>query len=853
MAGIVVLAALLRLWRLDLLPPGLFFDEAYNGFDARQILQGGPIPLFFAGNNGREPLFIYLQTVSVALLGATPYALRIVAALTGIVAVPAVYFCAVTLLTPRPATLEQRRAAGWLALVAALGLAVSYWHLSLSRLGFRVNLLVPISALAIAFLWRAWTGRRRADYAWAGVWLGLAMSTYIAARLLPVVILAFVLAELLASLWRARRRGGLWAEWRPRLAGLLLLAGVALAVALPLLWTLLANPALASARTGQVSIWSDASGQWLPRLLDNLLLTARAFYDQGDQNLRHNLPGRPVNDLALAVLFTLGWLSALLTLVSNPRSRLLLLWFAIMLAPTVLSSEAPQYLRSAGALPPLAIFYALGASAFASLWQRAARRPPDAASQATGGIAAAIAVLLLVLAWSGTRTAVDYFQRWASLPGLGAAFDVDKQLAAAAAASLLGDPAQGGRLLMSSEIYLQPQMGYALGPVAAGAAPPAGSAGIPWLQEDSFDPRSSLMLVTRQDGQPISAWLQPLEAQPSAASALLRWPSHQPGWPQVTQALLPAATPLTPRQIRYPLDVTFANGLRLLGYDVEPDMLPSGPDEARLTLFWQEKGAGAQAGEWRSDFDVFAHLNTGGTVAATANGQLRGQALAERLHAGQPMIEDVRLLRAPPDAPPGKAHFEVGLYRYQPGRGPAANERISIVDAAGQAVADQVNLGALWLGSAPAPVDLADLVPLGVEFDGRIRLAGAQARSDPADAQRLLVDLGWQALDRSTTGYTAFVHLLDAAGQIVAQYDAPPGGVDNPTNLWAPGEVVRATFPLALPAGLDSAGLQLRIGLYEPVSGRQLPITGGAAPPVDTSGGLYLLVPLSHLERPAAP
>jgi hypothetical protein len=865
MAGIVVLAALLRLWRLDLLPPGLFFDEAYNGFDARQILQGGPIPLFFAGNNGREPLFIYLQTVSVAVLGATPYALRVVAALTGIVTVPVVYFCAVTLLTPRPATSEQRRAAGWLALVAALGLAVSYWHLSLSRLGFRANLLIPISALAIAFFWRAWTGRRRRDYAWSGVWLGLAMYTYIAARLLPFIILAFVLIELLASLWRERsRRDGLWVQWRPRLAGLLVLAGVALAVALPLAWTLLANPALVSARTGQVSVWSGASGQWLPDLLANLLLTARAFYDQGDQNLRHNLPGRPVNDLLLAVLFTLGWLSALLTVVSNPRSRLLLLWFVIMLAPTVFSTEAPQYLRSAGALPPLTIFYALGAESIAYLWRRAARRPAASPPAPEAIVAASAVVLLLVLAWSGTRTTVDYFQRWANLPGLGAAFDVDKQLAAAAAAELLGDPAQAGMLLMSSEIYLQPQMGFALGPVAAGNAPSAMAAsasGIPLLQEDSFDPRASLMLVTRQDGRPISTWLQPLPAQDRAAataSAVLRWPTHQPGWPQVTQVILPANTPLALRQIRYPLDAAFANGLRLVGYDVEPDVLASGQDEARLTLFWQEDGTGAarqnaQEGEWRSDFDVFAHLNIGGAVAATANGQLRGQALAERLHAGQPMIEDVRRLAAPAGASPGKAHFEVGLYRYRPGDDPGANERLAVVDPTGQAVATQIDLGAVWLDSAPEPVELTDLTPLGVQFDQRIGLAGAQASLDPADAQRLLVDLGWLALDRSTTGYTAFVHLLDPAGQIAAQYDAPPGGLDNPTNLWAPGEAVRATFPLALPVGLDSAGLQLRIGLYEPVSGRQLPITAGAAPPVDTSSGLYLLVPLQHLERSVVP
>lgn len=851
MAAVVALAAVLRLWRLDLLPPGLFFDEAYNGFDARQLLEGGSFPLFFAGNNGREPLFIYLQALAVAILGPTPYALRLVAALTGILALPAVYFCAVTLLTPQPATAEQRRAAGWLALVAAAGLAVSYWHVSLSRLGFRVNLLVPLSALAIAFFWRAWTGQRLRHYVWAGVWLGLALTTYIAARLLPFVLLSFVVVELFFSL--VRQRGGLWTEWRPRLIGLAALGGVALLVVLPLAWTLLANPAFLSARTGQVSLWNNASGGWLHELLANMVLTARAFYDQGDQNLRHNLPGRPVNDLLLALLFTLGWLSALLTLVKYPRSRLLLLWFVVMLAPTVLSTEAPQYLRSAGALPPLAIFYALGAAAIASLWQRAARRAPAPPSPALS-----MGLLLLVLVWSGARTAVDYFQHWAVLPGLGAAFDVDKQLAAEAAARQLAEPGKSARLALSADLYLRPQMGFALGTVAAGdtlPAQPAGAAGIPLLREESFDPRDSLMLLSRGATGLTSVWLQPLASddyQAAEVGAILRWPTHQPGWPQVTEAMLPAESSLQRRQIRYPLEATFANGLRLVGYDIEPDVLPPGQDQARLTLFWQEEEA-SQVGAWRSDFDVFAHLNAGGAVSATANGQLRSQALTERLHAGQPLIEDVRLLAAPADTPAGKAYFEVGLYRYQPGGDQVANERIPIVDPAGQAVADQVNLGAIWLGAAPVSVDLADLAPLGVQFDGRIELVGVQTQIDPTDRQRLLVDLGWEALDRSTVGYTAFVHLVNQAGEIVAQHDAPPGGSDNPTNLWAPGETVRSTFPLDLPTGLERADLRLRIGLYEPVSGRQLPVAAAGDALPDLSGGSYVVVPLAPLPEAAAP
>ena len=53
---------------------------------------------------------------------------------------------------------------------------------------------------------------------------------------------------------------------------------------------------------------------------------------------------------------------------------------------------------------------------------------------------------------------------------------------------------------------------------------------------------------------------------------------------------------------------------------------------------------------------------------------------------------------------------------------------------------------------------------------------------------------------------------------------------------------MRRTFPLtdALPLG---EGYSLRVGLYEPVSGRQLPASGGEAAPDAT----FVLLPLEAL------
>ncbi|MCB0257330.1 MAG: hypothetical protein KDI55_26715, partial [Anaerolineae bacterium] len=122
--------------------------------------------------------------------------------------------------------------------------------------------------------------------------------------------------------------------------------------------------------------------------------------------------------------------------------------------------------------------------------------------------------------------------------------------------------------------------------------------------------------------------------------------------------------------------------------------------------------------------------------------------------------------------------------------------------------------------------------------------SGLQVQEDAAHPLQIEVVLDWQALDRPTNDYTAFVHLVGRDQDILAQYDQPPGGGDNPTHLWAPKEVVRSVFPLKLPAGVDLAGASLRIGLYDPLTSDRLPIVGLATDQASVPDGTYLLVPL---------
>ncbi len=336
--ALTLMAFGLRLWALDLAPQGIYRDEAQNGLDALRVLQGAR-PIYFEANNGREPLFIYLAAVSIALFGRTPDALRIVSVVCGTLTIPALFWLGVEL--------QDRRTGLW---AAALSVS-TVWLMNLSRVAFRAGLLPLLGALALASLLRAQRLRRTAWAIAAGVLLGACAYTYLAARAVPLVLALYLLWCLLD---RRARAAAWWRGW----ALVLLLAVV---VSAPLVTHLWRTGALLS-RSDQVSILNPAvnGGDLAGTLLRNLFRTLRALAYGGDFIPRHNVPWRPVFTLPIALaayggLGTLAWRSR-----RETAPRLILLWLACLALPTILAEGAPHFLRGAGVLPALMLLPAVG-------------------------------------------------------------------------------------------------------------------------------------------------------------------------------------------------------------------------------------------------------------------------------------------------------------------------------------------------------------------------------------------------------------------------------------------------------------------------------------------------------------
>lgn len=112
-------------------------------------------------------------------------------------------------------------------------------------------------------------------------------------------------------------------------------------------------------------------------------------------------------------------------------------------------------------------------------------------------------------------------------------------------------------------------------------------------------------------------------------------------------------------------------------------------------------------------------------------------------------------------------------------------------------------------------------------FGPEIRLIGYQLGED--ELQRggaLELVLYWQARAKLGIQYTIFVHVLDASGQIVAQWDAQPRGNTYPTTEWPVGQVIDDTHTVPLPPDIPAGRVHIALGMYEWDTGTRLPVFG---------------------------
>jgi len=186
---VILVAALLRLVGLGAYPVGFTPDEASFGYDAWSLLQtgqdqwGGNWPLVFKSfGDGKLPLQVYLLIPSIALFGLTEFAVRLPNAIFGVLAVWAIY-----LLVKRIFKNKQ------LALMSAFLLAISPWHIPLSRGAFEANLTTFLMPIGIYWFFKIKDNPRYIYF--SALALGLNLFSYHSARLVTPLIVGYLIIQ----------------------------------------------------------------------------------------------------------------------------------------------------------------------------------------------------------------------------------------------------------------------------------------------------------------------------------------------------------------------------------------------------------------------------------------------------------------------------------------------------------------------------------------------------------------------------------------------------------------------------------------------------------------------------------
>lgn len=374
-AAILVLAALARFAQLGSIPPGLWYDEALYCLDGYKVSQGEFAWFFAEHGHPREPLFPWLLGLAFALIEPTVLAARGVSALAGTAAVGLMLPVARRFLPP------------WWALAATTAFAAFRWHIHFSRTIFRAGLASPLALLTVWLFFR-WKERRRpVDAALLGAACAAGLYTYISLRMLPVLVavwLGWMLWEKTASL----RKDG---------AQMMIMAGAALLLFLPLGIDYARHPEHFSGRTDEVTMFekdvvektadgreqvrrvAKTPGEVARGLLGNAAGVAGVWFVKGDYVARHGIPYKPVLDPLSGLLFTAGLVLAVGWIIRGRRRGaagdvgaealldgaplrgvVLLSWFAAFAAASVLSYGAPNILRMQGASPVVILLMVLG-------------------------------------------------------------------------------------------------------------------------------------------------------------------------------------------------------------------------------------------------------------------------------------------------------------------------------------------------------------------------------------------------------------------------------------------------------------------------------------------------------------
>lgn len=368
--AILVLASLLRFWAIGQNPPSLTWDEAAWGYNAYSLGIDGrdefgrflPIAYLESFGDYKPPMYAYLDIIPIKIFGLNEFAVRFPSALFGVLTVLLTYFLVKEIF-------QNSKFKNQYAIVSSLFLALSPWHIMLSRAAFEANVSSFFIVSGVLFFLKGVRSNGKL-LTLSFICFVLSMYTFNTARVVSPLI-----GILLVCLFR-KKLFNLKKEF-------LVAAILSLILFLPLA-RFLTSPG-ASLRFREVNIFSDIgeidlsnseikndnnaffskiihnrrfiySIDYLKHYFDNL--SPNFLFGTGDGN-----PKFSIQEVGQLYLWDLPFLVLGLILIFRKKEGywyILPLWLILAIIPAATARETPHALRTETTLPTFQIFVAYG-------------------------------------------------------------------------------------------------------------------------------------------------------------------------------------------------------------------------------------------------------------------------------------------------------------------------------------------------------------------------------------------------------------------------------------------------------------------------------------------------------------
>lgn len=333
---VVAIAVCVIFYRFALIPKQLAFDEVEFAKLALS-LKSSPYSVYSTFATGHSTLYFYSLLLSFNLFGISNFALRLPAAIYGVLGVGLSY-----LILKKSLVLKEKNISNILALGGAITFLTSHWYLNFARFSFEATFLIFLELTSIYFLFRFRESKSQTAILLSALFAGLAFNSYYPGRI-------FFLIPLVSFIYL---------KTRPKLI-LLFLVGF-LVVSSPLIIYLSFHRDIRISEQLYLNNPHLSPSEKMAMFTENTIKTALMFNIKGDANGRHNYPEKPALNPILGLLFIAGLILSFRRLRHYQNFTFISL-FLISLVPSLLTypQENPHMLRTVTSIFPVIYFVTL--------------------------------------------------------------------------------------------------------------------------------------------------------------------------------------------------------------------------------------------------------------------------------------------------------------------------------------------------------------------------------------------------------------------------------------------------------------------------------------------------------------